>query len=280
MKIKPILAALLISIAISANSQNFRTWSGSFRFGGGLYGTIYSYVTPVTISLLHILNTSGLNIGFDVDKWSKDEHTFYRFLKISGDVLIPNWTIYASNMAVEIQRPFDDSQTNSLNHSVRQYVNFLGYYLNWRSTFNRIGGWLGCDIEWRSFLVNYSNSIISYNNIRSYVPSCGLRYRLISPMKEIEGFPFNIVLEGGLSYVYNTSYYNSDGYNKDALNNGFRAMLGIAVTTNSYGSIHLRWTKDLYNLFNNDFSATKGPLFNNELYNQFSCYSFGWSIFI
>ncbi len=280
MKTKKFLFVLLITSSISANAQNFSTLTGTFRFGGGLYGSIYSYGTPVTIGLLQALKASGVDVGFDLEKWSTDEHTLFRFFKISGDFLIPCWSMTSSNIPIELQRTFEDSQTNSLNHSVRQYTNFIGYWLNWKSMFSRIGFWGGIDIEWRSFVIYYPYPNMSYFNIRSYVPSCGVRYRLFSPIQEIEGIPFNIVFEGGLSYVINTSFYNSEGYDKNALNNGFRPMFGIVITTNRYGSIHLRWTKDLYNLFNNDYSATKGPLFNNEIHNDFSCYSIGWSIFI
>jgi len=269
---------VLLIIPTFAHSQNFGTLSGTFRLGGGNYGTSYSFTTPMIIVALQLLNAVGVNTGFDLRKWSKEEHSFFRFIKIGGDFIIHDWSMSSPTIDIELKRPIEDYQTNLLNSG--QYSNYIGYCLNWRSHFTRWGAFIGLDIEWRSFVIFYPYPFNSYHNIRSYVPFAGLRYRLISPTQEIDGFPFNLVSEAGISYVLNTSYHNSDGYGKDALNNGFRLMFGIAITTNRFGSIHLRWSKDMYNLFNNDYEATKGPLLNNEIYNKFSRISVGWSIFM
>lgn len=279
MKIKSILSILLTSIAITANSQNFGTWSGTIRLGGGQYGTIYSFGSPVIAGLLRAFSFTGWT-DKDFQNWSSEQHGAFRFLNIGGDILVPNWSMTASNAEIELNRWDDD---NFLNDPVNQYTYYVGYFFNWRSLFSRFGLFFGADYEWKNFVIHfplppYPN--VAHNKIHSLVPTVGLRYRLISPMKEIEGFPFNIVLEGGLSYVVNIKYNNYDGYDLDALNNGFRPMIGIAITTNRFGSIHLRWTKDLYNLFNNDYNPVEGPLYNNEIYNEFSCMSIGWSIFI
>ena len=276
MKIKSILTILLTSIAITANSQNFGTWSGTIRIGGGTYGTVYSYVTPVTVGLLRTFNFTDWK-DKDFQNWSNEQHGAFRFLNIGGDILVPKWSMTASNVDIELLRGDDD---NFLNDAVNQYTYYIGYYFNWRSTLSRFGLFFGADYEWKNFDIHYPYPNVSHNKIHSIVPSFGLRYRLISPMKEIEGFPFNIVLEGGLSYVVNIKYDNYDNYDIEALNNGFRPMLGVVITTNRFGSIHLRWTKDLYNLFNNDYNPVEGPLYNNEIYNEFSCMSIGWSIFI
>lgn len=276
MRIKTLLLVLLALLSINVHSQNFGTFSGTIRVGGGLYGTVYSYVTPVTVGLLQAFKVTG----FDANNWSNEQHSFLRFFNIGGDILVPNWTMTASNNNIELHRPLEDYQTNFLNHTVRQYTNYVGYWINWRSHFSGIGGFFGIDYEWKSFMIFYPYPNSSYNKIQSIVPTVGLRYRLISPMKEIEGFPFNVVIEGGVSFVVNTKYDNSCGYGLDALNNGFRPMFGIAVTTNRFGSIHLRWTKDLYQLFNKNYKAADGFLFNNEIANSFSCFCIGWAIFI
>lgn len=276
MKIKSILAVLLTMIAITAHSQNFGTWSGTIRLGGGTYGTVYSYVTPVTVGLLRAFKFTDWN-DKDFQKWSSEQHGAFRFFNIGGDILVPNWSMTASNVDIELLRGDDD---NFLNTPVNQYTYYIGYYFNWRSAFSRFGLFFGADYEWKNFDMHYPYPNVSHNKIHSIAPTFGLRYRLFSPMKEIEGFPFNIVLEGGISYIVNIKYDNYEGYDLEALNNGFRPMLGIAITTNRFGSIHLRWTKDVYNLFNNEYTPTKGPLYNNKIYNEFSCMSIGWSIFI
>ncbi len=276
MRIKTLLIVLFATFSISANAQNFATWSGTIRIGGGLYGTMYSYITPLTVGLLQAFKVTD----FDVNQWSSQQHTFWRFFNVGGDILVPRWTMTGSNTNIELHRPLEDYQTNFLNDTYRQYTNYVGYWINWKSHYSGFGGFFGIDYEWKSFLIFYPYSNSSCNKIQSIVPTVGLRYRLISPMKEIEGFPINVVPEAGVSYVVNVKYDNYDGYGLKALNNGFRLMLGIAITTNRYGSIHLRWTKDLYNLFNNDYSTTNGPLFDNEIYNNFNCFSIGWAIFI
>lgn len=279
MKFISLFFVLLTSVSISTNAQNFGTWSGTIRIGGGNYGPVYSYITPVTVVLLRTLKFTGFS-DKDFQNWSSRQHGAFRFFNIGGDILLPNWTMTASNEEIELSKWDDD---NFLNDYARQYTYYIGYYFNWKSTFSRIGLFIGADYEWKNFILHFTKPPypnVARNKIHSLVPTVGLRYRLLSPLKEIEGFPFNVVLEGGMSFVVNVKYDNTDGYGLEALNNGFRPMLGIAITTNRYGSIHIRWTKDLYNLFNNDYSATEGSLFNNKIYNDFSCYSIGWTIFI
>ncbi len=277
MRLKGLLVAFLVTMTINSYSQDFGTLSGTIRVGGGLYGSLYSYVTPVTVGILQAFRFTN----FDSSNWSNEQHGVLRFLNLGGDLLIPNWSMTATNDNIELHRPLNDSQTSGfLDGGLKHYTTYVGYYLNWRSTFSGLGFFGGLDYEWRNFVIHYPYPSMSYNKIQALVPTVGVRYRLLSPLKEIEGFPFNICLEAGISYVINTSYVNSDDYSLEALNNGFRPVLGIAVTTNRFGSIHLRWTKDLYNLFNNDFAAMQGPLFNNEIRNNFSCFSIGWAIFI
>ena len=73
-----------------------------------------------------------------------------------------------------------------------------------------------------------------------------------------------------------------NNYNADALNNGFRSSLGMAITTNKWGSLVVRWIKDLYNLYNNDHIATdsNGYLYNNEVKSSISYFSIGYSTFL
>lgn len=276
MRIKTLLIAFLTTLSINANSQNFDPWSGTVRIGGGVYGTVYSYVMPVTVGLLQAFKVTN----FDVNQWSNEQHTFLRFFNIGGDILVPNWSMQASNTRLELLRPLEDYQTNFLNHSYRQFTNYVGYYFNWKDPFSRFGLWFGADYEWRSFLVHYPYPNTSCNKIQAIVPSVGVRLRLLDPMKEIGGFPFNVVIEGGVSFAINTKYENDEGYGLDALNNGFRPVLGLAVTTNRFGSIHVRWTKDLYQLFDKNYKPISGFLYNNEITNSFSCFSIGWALFI
>lgn len=276
MKIKHIIVVLLTSFTITAHSQNpnFSRWSGTIRFGGGLYGTMFSYSMPMIVGILTAMkNTSD----FNVHRWSDEQHTLWRFTNFGGDVLIPSWTMTASNASIDLLRGDDD---NFLNDGANQYTYYIGYQFSWMDLFSRFGFFVGADYEWKNFMIHYPYPNVSHNKIHSVVPTIGLRYRLISTRKEIEGFPFNIVLEGGMSFVFNVKYENYDDYDIDALNNGFRSVLGIAITTSRYGSIHLRWTKDLYNLFNSEYHPTRGPLYNNEINNTFKCISIGWNLFI
>ena len=98
-----------------------------------------------------------------------------------------------------------------------------------------------------------------------------------------------MVFEAGLSYACVIDYKNKVsstdhliGYGTEALNNGFRVQLGIVLTTNKWGSLNLRWNKDLYDLYNNDNISTisNGCLYNNTITNSFSCFSIGWATFL
>lgn len=277
MRIKTLLHVLLALLSIHVHSQNFGTLSGTVRVGGNS-GLVYGACTPITVGLLKVFKFTGFNVNL----WSDEQHTFLRFFNIGGDLLIPNWSMSSSNGAIELHRPWEDYQSDCffLSTDMKEYTTYVGYYFNWRSQFSRVGCYFGMDYEWRNFIIFNIDPNISYNKIHSLVPSCGLRYRLINPMKEIDGFPFNIVFEGGMSFVINIKYKNLYGYRLDALNNGFRPMLGVAITTNRFGSIHVRWTKDLFQLFDKDYKATGGFLYNNEITNSFSCFSIGWAIFI
>ena len=171
----------------------------------------------------------------------------------------------------------------------------MGYNINWKDPFSRFGFYFGADYELRKFSLDYTyKAPYQYdhwsvnNEIQSLVPSAGIRYRLISPEKEIEGFPINVVLEAGVSYSIILNFKNDignnslDSYSKDALNNGFRTQLGVALTTNKYGAIYARWIKDLYNLYNNDYIATdrNGYLYSTEINTSTSYFSIGYSTFL
>lgn len=294
MKRKLFFLSLLLLISTKGYSQDFGTLSGTIRLGGGMLGTGFSFFPPLVVGTLRVLPFTHWG-DKDFNNWSSEQHGIFRFINVGGDIMIPNWTMSGSDIDINLEHGDGNS------YSGNQYTYSVGYFLNWRSHFSRFGLFGGIDYEWKNFDMiypyselrsdtryssisvgghNYFDVSFSRNKMNSLTPTIGMRYRLIDPMKEIEGFPFNVVLEAGMSYVVNILYKNDDGYGLDALHNGFRPMLGIAVTTNRLGSIHIRWTKDLYNLFSNDYNATKGPLFENQISNSFSCISIGWALFI
>lgn len=263
--------------SLNSYSQEFGTLSGTIRFGGGTYGTGFSFGTPLIVGILQAFHLSD----FDCNDWASEQHSVLRFFNVGGDILVPNWSITSTKGNLQLHRPLEDYEVDGFwGDELKQYTSYFGYYLNWRSHFSRWGGYLGIDYEWRNFLVMYPYPNVAYNKIHAIVPAVGVRYRLINPLNEIQGVPFNIVLEGGISYVINTHYDNNEGYGLEALNNGARPMIGVAITTNRFGSIHLRWSKDSFDLFNSGYEATKGFLNNNIIHNDFSCVSIGWALFL
>lgn len=217
-----------------------------------------------------------------VSNWLNENHKFFRFFNLGYDILIPIWSMASSNESVELQRPFDNSGLEN-----NKYTSYVGYQLNWRSPFSRLGFYGGIDYEWRRFYLSHKVDIPGQyeywgvkNNIQSLVPAAGIRVRLVEPAKEIEGFPINVVVELGLSYAIALKYENDVEYGLDAINNGFRTQLGLSITTNRFGSLHVRWNKDLYTIFNNGYIATKGFLSNNEIKNNFGYLSVGWATFL
>lgn len=284
------LLLLLASITTNVNSQNFSSLSGTVRIGmppwpWGLCSMGLTGAAQLTRNkIVHDGPTST------IPNWLYQNHNSFRFFNMGYDFIIPYWSMTSADNGCEIQPPFTGTIRND------QYINYIGYFINWKSLFSRFGFYCGIDYEWRRFRLLWQDDRgyhpMSNHVIQSLVPSVGLRYRIIDPTKEIEGFPINIVLEAGVSYAIAVNYkidyrYTSDSKTNcstEALNNGLRSMVGISVTTNKFGSIHLRWSKDLYNFYNNDYVATDEFwfLFTDDIgfKNNFSCISFGWATFL
>ena len=296
MKVKLVVLALLLSICVNGHTQNYNTFSGTIRFSGGFVGDALFAVFMILPRAIHEgLKQEGYADTFS--GWLHANHlSFLRFSNNGFDILYPQWTMSFSNDDIKLEQTSTGRNYKlQLLFDNRCYINYLGYHLNWRDPFSRFGFSFGMDYELRKFnLWNkyYRDGQYHFwsidNKIQSLVPSLGLRYRLISPGKEVDGFPVNMVLEVGISYAIAISFEN-DGYTDshnvyciDALNNGFRSLLGIAITTNKYGSLYLRWTKDLYNLYNNDYIANdnKGYLYNNKVTTNLSCLCIGWATFL
>lgn len=294
-----LILAILASIATSGHSQSFGTLSGTIRYSGGLLGGAMLF-SPMMTSWLLFEGFSDKGNGGYFSDWIRDNHlSFLRFFNAGYDYLIPQWSMTFSNDDIKLGPIYatKDNTFHELFFTNDNYINYIGYYINWKDQFSRFGFYCGIDYELRKFSLEYKSNIPNHynywhthNEIQSLVPSVGLRYRLISPEKEIDGFPFNVVVEAGLSYAIVVNYkndvdYRTDSWNNysiDALNNGFRTSIGIAITTNKWGALYVRWGKDLYNLYNNDYIATdnKGYLYNNEIKNNFSYFSIGYATFL
>lgn len=250
-------------------------------------------------SFKFIYGDDGFNNGASFSGWMRDNHIgFLRFFNAGYDFLVPQWSMSFSNDDIKLDQFYArfDNTFHDLFFWDDHYINYMGYSINWKDPFSRFGFYFGADYELRKFSLEYKYEAPGHyhfwsvnNEIQSLVPFAGIRYRLISPEREIEGFPINIVLEAGLSYAVVFNFKNKvmstdvlNNYSMDALNNGFRSSLGIALTTNKWGSLYVRWIKDLYNLYNNDHIATdsNGYLYNNEVKSSISYFSIGYSTFL
>lgn len=282
---------------MNENTQDFNTLSGSIRFSGGVLGGMMLFPQMMCVGLIGAMQPRAYSA--DLLELIRNNHlSFLRFINAGYDYLVPQWSMTFSNDDIKLgQVTAKDNTFHELFFRNDSYVNYIGYYINRKDLFSRFGFYCGIDYELRKFSIEYKSSIIldyhywhTHNEIQSLVPSVGLRYRLISPKNEIDGFPFNFVIEAGISYAIVVNYkndvdYSTDSWNNysiDALNNGFRTSIGIAITTNKWGSLYLRWIKDLYNLYNNDYIATNvnGYLYNNEIKTTTSYISIGWSTFL
>lgn len=284
-RLKVLLVSVLASITINASAQNFSSLSGTVRLSCGWVGDAVFSAPVYSIWLTRLgflLDGEGTFSG-----WIRQNHnTFLRFFNVGYDFHFPQWTMASANNTIELMRPFGKNYSKMFEFfGDNNYIHYIGYHFNWRDPFSRLGFYAGADYEWRNFAISYQPEIdavyrlTSHNEIHSIVPAAGVRFRLISPEKEIDGFPINVVLEAGLSYAIAIKYNNDKDYGTDALNNGFRANVGVHITTNKYGSIHVRWNKDLYKLYSSDYVATDGFLANEEISNSFSCFSVGWASF-
>lgn len=281
---KKLLIIFLSILSINSYAQNFSNLSGTVRASCGWAGDAIIFGSVFTVWLTRLgfaLDGDGTFSG-----WIRQNHnTYLRFFNIGYDVQIPQWSMTSTNHDIKLDRPYKHHSGLYDLFGGNNYIYYLGYYLNWKSPFSRFGFYAGADYEWRSFSLSYqpeSDAVFRYssnNDIQSIVPAAGIRYRLISPEREIDGFPINLVLEAGLSYAFVTKYADDCGYGIDAVNNGFRANVGISITTNKYGSIHVRWSKDLYNVYKKGYTTTEGFLSDNEIRNNFSSFSIGYASF-
>ena len=298
MRLKSFFFALLITFAMNVNSQSVSPWSGTIRFSGGFLGVAMLYCPMFTGWLLYE-GFSPKGYGFTYLDWARDNHlSFLRFFNACYDFRFPHFSMSFSKNNIKVDHIYSQSDNTfvDLFFTNDSYSNYIGYYLNWTDKFSKMGFYLGMDYELRKFSLEYKSDIPdqyhywhSNIEIQSVVPSVGLRYRVISPEKEMDGFPFNIVLEAGISYAVVINYEdkltrtdNLTNYSIDVLNNGFRSLLGVAITTNEWGSLYVRWTKDFYNIYNNEYIANDkdGYLYGNEIKNSFSCISVGWATFL
>lgn len=283
MKIKSLVLAFFLLVVASGYSQRyehssgFSTLSGTIRIGFPIFP--WGVASVAIMGVANLVQEGFLLEDFTISNWMKGNHNFFRFFNMGYDYLVPQWSVASPNNEIELIRPYrhyTDLGGNS-------YIYYVGYYLNWRSQFTRFGFYCGIDYEWRTFMLSYPPNqyrLPMLSEIQSLLPACGVRYRLIDPMKEIDGFLFNIVLEAGITYAYVIKYENDEKYDIDALNNGFKSLIGVSITTNKFGSIHVRWSKDLYQVFNRNYKATYGILRDYEITNNFGCISIGYATFL
>lgn len=296
MKHKLFVLLLFTSVLYNGYSQSFSTWSGTIRFSGGLLGGAMIY-SPMMTSWLLYEGFSDKGNGGNILDWVKDNHLgFLRFFNAAYDFVIPQWSMTFLDNNIESGRIYASKGNtfHDLFFTNDKYINYIGYQISYKDLFSRLGIFGGIDYELRKFSLEYKlDNPMDYhfwhrnNEIQLLVPTIGIRYRIISPEKEIEGFPFNVVFETGLSYAivlkyvtfpYGRNYSDYDG----TLKNGFRTQLGIAITTNKLLSVHIRWTNDLYNLFDNAYVVTDSEegLLKYNIKTNLGCFSIGLATFL
>ena len=159
MRIKLLIIALLTSITINANSQNFNTWSGTIRFSGGLLGAGMVFSPMMTTWMLYEgfkfrYGDDGYKNGASFSGWMRDNHIgFLRFFNAGYDFLVPQWSMSFSNDNIKLDRFYArfDNTFHDLFFWDDHYINYMGYSINWKDPFSRFGFYFGADYELRKF---------------------------------------------------------------------------------------------------------------------------------
>ena len=239
MKKKVILLGIcLLGIYSFVGAQvNHNLWSGCFSVRGN------SLLSPMTVDMVR-----GFFVGYeagDVDK-ALDNSMFDPYSNSTRwfsfteefDFHIPNWRMEGA----ELQGPY--WWRVLLFGDFRHDYNFsLGYTLRWRSLDVPIGARFGLNYEWRGLSV-MDGPLTGLHRTSGIVPSAGLNWRMLGLDFERE-HGWNLMLDGGVSYVKVLTYNDPCALGSDAAQSGWRGSVALGVIVGR-NSLSLRYEWDSY----------------------------------
>ena len=186
-------------------------------------------------------------VKFEYEKYQRLPGYFkWIYPTVMYDIHVPHWALYADDNEIATQGPdwwrcllFGDFKHN--------YNCALGYSLGYRSFYTPFGIDVAVNYEWRGLCVT-EGTMAGLHRTSGVVPTVMLNYSVLGNRFE-RTHGWNIVLEGGVSYVKNLTYNDPLQLGKTAVNDGLRYVVAIGSNFSvNYWSIRYEW--DRYNYFN------------------------------
>lgn len=241
---------------------------GTPKIMGGLASATYTAAV-----LGYMVTVDGLDVK-DIDNLLDDHISRWFCPSMEFEMHVPEWSLSDENGEIPMMAPrwwsflLPDWKHN--------YKCSIGYELSWKSLLYPIGLYASINHEWQQIYIRdglYSGK----HKVSSFVPIAGIRLRLLGVGFEMDN-NWNIVLDAGAAYVYRHKARNFYGWGKEAFSNGIRPRVGLAVSTIRYGTLFLRYEKDLFNFFNPDFVDENLPISLPKTENVFSSLTLGWTL--
>lgn len=271
MKTKRFVIALLLLVGlfqpqIQAQDKLYRNiFHGSPKMRGGLYTGLYGAMFG---SFSAIVTESEAPWETPTLRWLLPTSEM--------DLHIPAWSLTQSGNDVPLEKA--DWWSILYPDLIHNYNFAVGYEFSWKSLEIPLGAYVGADVEWRQICFK-EGMIAGKHRMTFFVPSAGLRFRLLGNGFERKN-SWNIVLDCGAAYSYAMKYKNFYQWDTNALGNGFRPRIGLIFSTLDHGSFYVRWEKDMYELFNNDFTLPDGRKPFDNMHSEFYSIILGWALFI
>lgn len=250
------------------NLSHFAKVHGSLKLrGNGGYVALYAaaYTTMATM----LLEEEDLT-SVPVARWLLPTAEL--------DAHLPAWSLSRDGTDIPLGAP---KWWTLLYPNVRNNYNFsVGYELSAKFFRLPLGLYAGADFEWRNVNIQTGGVLSGLHKMTSFLPSAGIRIRVLG-----NGFErrhnWNIVLDCGTYYNLPLRYRSFTNWNTaEALGKGFRPRVGLIFSTVHNGSYYIRWEKDMYDLFNQDFTLPDGRKPFDGIHSSFYSIIFGFSLFV
>ena len=172
---------------------------------------------------------------------------YYQWVRptVMYDIHVPSWALYENENKIATEGP-DWWRCLLLGDFKHNYNCSVGYTLGWRSYDIPFGMKVGVDYEWRGLCVT-EGELAGLHKTSGIVPTATLNWFPLGNGFE-RNHGWNVVVEGGVSYVKNLTYNDPLQLGKTAVNDGLRGVVAIGYDAVNYLSIRYEW--DCYNYFN------------------------------
>lgn len=244
-KIFVILALVLCYSNVSNCQVNHSVWYGDFEVRSN------SFLLPVSVRAIEGVAQSFLLFDEDMEI-RHDSYTgllkYWKWLAVNPfyDIHVPKWRLYDANGEIPTQGP--DWWKCLLFGDFRHNYNFsVGYSLHWRSYDIPFRVNFGVNYEWRGLCVK-EGELAGLHRTSGIVPSASLSWFVLGNDFERD-HNWNIIVEGGASYVKTLFYNDPLQLGKDKVNSGWRGMTAIGFKYNQE-CFFLRYEWDGFDYFN------------------------------